>query len=90
MKKSTAISSIVAIVVFFALCALFSGTPENAGWLATLNPIDALNGISFTLSFGFGVPLILGIVLAALALVLPPVAVFLALRHLLRRYDNAL
>ena len=77
MKKSVVISIIVAIVTFFSICLLFSGTPENAGSLASLDPINAVNGLSFALSCATGMPTMAAILSAIALFVLAPVAVFL-------------
>ncbi|WP_426710762.1 hypothetical protein [Cetobacterium sp. SF1] len=46
------------------------------------NPIDIVSGISFTLSFGFGIPIWLGIIISILILILPS---YIALYIFLRR-----
>lgn len=88
MKKSIAISIIAAVVTFFALSLLFSGTPHNAGLLASLDPANAVIGLSFALSFAAGIPTIAAIVAAIAVFVLAPVAVFLIAQRFLRRYEG--
>lgn len=87
MKKRV-ISIIAGGVTFFSLCWLFSGTPDNAGLLASLDPVNAVNGLSFALSFGAGMPTIAAIVAAIAVFVLAPVAVFLIAHRFLSRYHR--
>lgn len=88
MKKSVVISIIAAFVTFFSLCLLFSGTPDNAGLLASLNPVNAIKGLSFALSFAAGIPATAAVIAAVAVFVLVPVAVFLISHRVLRRYDG--
>lgn len=86
MKKSAVISIMAAIVAFFSLCLLFSGAPGNAGLLASIDPVNAVKGLSFALSFAAGMPTIAAVLSAIAVFVLVPVAVFLIARRFLRRY----
>lgn len=88
VKQSVVISIVAAAMMFFALCLLFSGTPDNAGLIASLDPVNAVNGLSFALSFGAGVPIKAAVIAAIAVLTVVPFTVFLAVRHFLRRYDN--
>ena len=88
VQKSTLISIIAATMMFFSLCLLFSGAPDNAGLIESLNPINAVSGLSFALSFGAGVPTITAVIVAIAVLTVVPFTVFLVIRHFLRRYDN--
>lgn len=88
MKKRVIISIIAAAVTFFLLCLLFSGTPENVGLLASLDPVNAVKGFSFALSFAAGMPIITAVVVAIAVFVLVPLAVFLITHRFLRRYDG--
>lgn len=74
--------------MFLLLCSLFSGTPENAGLLASLNPVNALKGLSFALSFAAGMPIIAAVIVAIAVFVLVPVAAFLIAHRLLRRSNE--
>ncbi|WP_147455481.1 hypothetical protein [Solilutibacter pythonis] len=88
MKRSVAISLIASVVTFLALCLLFSGAPDNAGLLASINPANAVNGLAFALSFGAGIPSTIAIIISISVFVLVPVSVFWAAHRLLRRHDN--
>ena len=88
MKKSVVISTIASVVMFFSLCLLFSGAPDNAGLLASVDPIQAVAGLSFALSFALGMPSVVAGVGAVAVLALAPVAVFWIAHRFLRRYDN--
>ena len=88
MKKSAVISIIAAVVTFFSLCLLFSGAPDNAGLLASLGPVNAVNGLSFALSFAAGMPTIAAVITAIAVFVSVPVAVFFIAHRFLRRYDG--
>jgi len=88
VKKSVAISIIAAAATFFALCLLFSGAPDNAGLLASLSPVDAVDGLAFALSFAAGIPTTAAVVAAISVFVSAPVAVFLIAHRFLRRYDG--
>ncbi|RYZ71357.1 MAG: hypothetical protein EOP91_11095 [Lysobacteraceae bacterium] len=84
MKKSVVISIAAAVMTVFSLCLLFSGTPDNAGLLASLNPVNAVSGLSFALGFAVGLPSIAAVVTAIAVFVSIPVAVFLITNRLLR------
>ncbi|MDX1356241.1 MAG: hypothetical protein R3226_12470 [Halomonas venusta] len=88
MKQSVVISIVAAAMMFFALCLLFSGTPDNAGLIVSLDPLNAVNGLSFALSFGLGVPSKAAVIGAIAVLSVVPFTVFLVVRHFLRRYDS--
>ncbi|MBU1833018.1 hypothetical protein [uncultured Pseudomonas sp.] len=88
MKKSVVISIVAAAIMFFALCFLFSGTPDNAGLIASLDPLNAVNGLSFALSFGAGLPSKAAVIAAIVVFTVVPFTVFLVARHFLRRYDS--
>lgn len=88
MKKSVGISIIAAGVTFFSLCLLFSGKPDNAGLLASLDPVSAVSGLSFALSFAAGIPAMVAVVAAVIVFVLVPVAAFVTAHRIARRYDG--
>ncbi|KIQ97228.1 hypothetical protein [Lysobacter sp. A03] len=88
MKNSAMISFFVSALVFFSLCALFSGKPDDAGFLASLNPVEAVSGLSFALGFAAGLPPTAAVIAAVVLLVLVPTGVFLIARRFLRRYDG--
>ena len=88
MKKSIVISIVAAAVMFFALCWLFSGAPNNAGLVSSLNPVNAVKGLSFALSFGAGIPLKAAFLAAIAVFTMIPFIVFLAARYFFRHYDN--
>lgn len=88
MKKSVLISTITAVVAFIALCLLFSGAPDNAEFLASVSPADAVKGLSFALAFGAGMSSTASLLTSIAVLTLIPTAVFLFARRLLRRYDQ--
>lgn len=88
MKKSVVMSLMTAVGLFFALCWLLSGKPDNADLLASFNPIEAIMGLSFGLSFAAGLPTVIAIMISIAVLVLIPGAVFLVARRLLRRFDG--
>lgn len=85
MTRSTAIAFSAALAAFLALCVLFSGAPDDAGLLASLDPVGAVDGLAFALAFGAGMPEQIAIPVAIAALLLAPVAVFAGTRRLLRR-----
>lgn len=88
MKKSMGISIITAAVTFFSLCLLFSGKPANAGFLASLDPVSAVCGLSFALSFAAGIPEMAAVVAAVTVFVVTPVAAFVIAHRIFRRYDG--
>lgn len=88
MKRNTVISFVAALVTFLVLCALLSGAADDAGLLATLDPVSAVKGLAFALAFGAGVPAKIAMPIAIAALVLAPVAAFLGAHRFLRRDDN--
>ena len=88
MKKSVIISLIASALVFLSLCLLFSGKPENSGFLASLNPVEAVSGLSFALGFAAGLPPTAAVIAAVALLALVPTGVFLIARRFLRRYDG--
>ena len=88
MKNSVIISLIVSALVFFSLCLLFSGKPDDAGFLASLNPVEAVSGLSFALGFAAGLPPTAAVIAAVALLALVPTGVFLIARRFLRRYDG--
>lgn len=87
MKQSAALSMVVAVIMFFALCLVFSGAPDNAPLLAFFNPVEAVSGLSFALAFGAGIHIIAALVAAVAVFIAVPCTVFLVVRHFLRRYD---
>lgn len=89
MKRSVPISTIAAVVTFLALCLLFSGAPDNAGLLASISPVSAVQGLSFALAFGTGMPSTISILTSIAVLALVPAAVFLIARRVLLRYDQS-
>lgn len=88
MKTRIVVSMAAALTVFFALSMLFSGKPDNAGVLASIDPANAVMGLSFLLSFGAGVPTIVSITVAIAAFVLIPAAVFWLVQRLFQRYNK--
>ncbi|MEO6519028.1 MAG: hypothetical protein ABIO17_08570 [Pseudoxanthomonas sp.] len=88
MKKSLVISLITAVVAFFVLCFVFSGKPDNAGLLASLDPMEAVMGLSFALSFAAGLPTTAAVIVSIAVLASVPAAVFLIARRFLRRFDG--
>lgn len=82
MNKCGVISFGAAGVAFFLLCWLFSGAPDNASLFASLNPVNAVKGLTFTLSFAAGVPAVVALIAAIAVFVCVPVAVFLLVRRL--------
>ena len=88
MNKSAVISIVAAVVTLFTLSFLFSGTPDNVGLLASLDPVNAVINLAFTFSFAVGVPSVAATVVAITVFALVPGAVFLIARRLLRRCDG--
>ncbi len=82
------IASVAALVTFFVLCRLFSGTPDNAGLLASVDPVSAVKGLAFALAFGAGMPATVSMLAAIAALSIAPAAVFLVAHRLARRFDG--
>ena len=74
--------------MLFLLCVLFSGTPDNAGLFAALDPVSAVQGLAFTLAFAAGMPSTIALVVAIALFVLLPVAVFLITLRCIRPYDR--
>lgn len=88
MKQSTWISAAAAVTTFLALCLTFSGAPDNAGLVASVNPVSAVKGLSFALAFGAGMSDAAAVLTSIAVLSLAPVAVFFGARRFLRRYDH--
>lgn len=88
MKPSVVIASVAALLTFFALCLLLTGAPDNAGFLASVNPVSAVEDLAFALAFAAGMPATASILTALTTLALAPVVVFLVVRRLLRRHDG--
>ncbi|MBA6411742.1 hypothetical protein H2508_01275 [Parahaliea sp. F7430] len=88
MKKSVVISITGGLVMLFLLCVLFSGTANNTGLFDALNPVGAVQGLAFTLSFAAGMPSSIALVMAIAVFVLLPGAVFLVTLRALRRYER--
>lgn len=88
MNRSTVISFFAAVVTLFALSFLFSGTPDNVGLFASLDPVNAVINLAFTFSFAAGVPSVAATVVAIAVFAFVPGAVFLIARRLLRRCDG--
>lgn len=88
MKKSRVAAVIAAVVTFFALSLLFSGTADNAGLFASLDPVNAVISLSFALSFAAGIPTTAAIAAAIAVFVLAPAAVFFTVRRFVHRYDR--
>lgn len=84
--KKILISIIAALVAFLSFCFLFTGSPDNAGLYASIDPVNAVKGLSFALSFGAGMPATAAVISAVALFVLVPVTVFLVTHRLLRRY----
>lgn len=87
-KHAVILPAMAALATFLASCRLFSGAPDNAGWLAFLDPRGAVDGLVFALAFGAGMPAMVATVVAVAVLGLLPVAVFLIVRRLLRRHGG--
>lgn len=77
-----------AVAVLVPLLRLLSGAPDNVGLMATLNPVEAVKNLAFALSFGAGLPTPLALILATLLLAAIPVATFLLVRRIARRFDG--
>ncbi len=88
VTRSTAIAFAAALAAFLALCALFSGAPDDAGLLACLDPVSAVDGLAFALAFGSGMPEQIATPVAVATLALAPLAVFAGARRVLRRCDR--
>ena len=88
LKKSLVISVITAVVAFFVLCLVFSGKPDNAGLLDSLDPIEAVMGLSFALAFAAGLPPAASVIASIAVLASVPAAVFLIARRFLSRFDG--
>ena len=85
LKLKTAIPLAAALAAFLALCALFSGVPDDAGFLASLSPAGAADGLAFALAYAVGIPETLAMACSVAVLVLVPVGVFVLVRRLLHR-----
>lgn len=68
VKKNSALSLIVSLIIFFALTYSFFGAPVNASVLERLNPFSSFMGVAFVYGWGFGVSNPLAYFFAALTL----------------------
>lgn len=83
MKIHKSISGLLALFTFLAFCYFFSGSGGEFSFF-NLNPIEALNNLVFTFSFGFGVPVWLSYILSTLLLVGIPILIYRIACHFLK------
>lgn len=86
--KSAWVGATAAVAVLVPLLRLLSGAPDNVGLMATLDPVVAARNLAFVLGFGAGSPTPLAIIAAVLILVAIPVATFLLVRRIARRFEG--
>jgi hypothetical protein len=86
--KSVWIGAAAAVAVLVPLLRFLSGAPDNAGLMTTLNPVEAVKNVAFALGFGAGLPTPLALIVATVILVAVPVATFLLVRRIARRFDG--
>ncbi|SJZ69338.1 hypothetical protein SAMN02745174_01283 [Cetobacterium ceti] len=77
--------SILLIIVPFILNILFLGKILNLSDGIISNPVDIVTGIAFSLSFGMGVPAILGLIIGIFIVILPS---YIVLYIYLKRKKN--
>ncbi|MCJ8342217.1 MAG: hypothetical protein MJH09_05130 [Cetobacterium sp.] len=77
--------SILLIIVPFILNILFLGKILNLSDGIMSNPVDIVTGIAFFLSFGMGVPAILGLIIGIFIVILPS---YIVLYIYLKRKKN--
>lgn len=80
MRKPTVLPTLAAVVMLFLVCRLFAGAPDNAGVLASMDPLSAVKGLGFTLAFAAGMPAPVAVGVALALFVMLPVAVFVLVR----------
>ena len=81
------ISGLIAFLSFLSFSYFFSGGGGDFG-LSELNPIEALAGIVFALSFGLGVPIWLSFILSILILLSIPVLIYRLVLGLFKRLNR--
>lgn len=77
--------SILLIIVPFILNILFLGKILNLSDGVISNPVDIVTGIAFSLSFGMGIPAILGLIIGIFIVILPS---YIVLYIYLKRKKN--
>ena len=85
MKKL--ISGAIALIPFLFFSYFFSGDGESFR-LSALKPIEAFQGIAFTLAFGFGVPIYLSYILSILILLGIPILIYQLILSLVNRLSK--
>jgi hypothetical protein len=86
--KNSALGAIFAVAMLVLLLHFLSGAPDNASFLESMNPIEAVKNLAFAFGFGAGFPTPLAVITAAGVLTLIPVATFLVVRGIARRFDR--
>ncbi|OTG66073.1 hypothetical protein B9T28_07740 [Acinetobacter silvestris] len=83
MKLYQFISGLFAFFIFLSFCYFFSGSGGEFSFF-DLNPIEALNNLVFTFSFGFGVPVWVSYILSTLIILGIPILIYWLVCHLLK------
>lgn len=86
--KSVWLGVISAAAIFVLLLKFLSGAPDNASFIESVNPVEAIERLAFVLGFGAGLPTTLALITAACLVILVPVATFFLVRRLMRRFDS--
>jgi hypothetical protein len=86
--KSSVLGAIFAVAMLVLLLPFLSGAPDNASFIESINPVEAVKHLAFAFGFGAGLPTPLAVITAVGVLILIPVATFLVVRSIARRFDS--
>jgi hypothetical protein len=86
--KSLWFGVISAVAVLVMLLKFLSGAPNNASFLESLSPVEAVKNLAFALGFGAGLPTTVALIVAVCVVALIPVATFLLVRRFTRHLDK--
>jgi hypothetical protein len=86
--KSSILGAIFAVAMLVLLLQFLSGAPDNASFIESINPVEAVEHLAVAFGFGAGLPTTLAVITAAGVLILMPVATFLVVRSIARRFDR--
>jgi hypothetical protein len=86
--KSTYLGAISAVAMLALLLKVLSNAPDDAGFIESINPVEAVEILAFVFGWGAGLPTTLAVIAAAGFLIMIPLAVFFVVRRITRRFDN--
>lgn len=86
--KSLLVGATAAVAMLFLLLQFLSNVPDSASLIESINPVVAVKTLAFVFGFGAGLPTTLAVITAVGVLILIPIATFLVVRRITRRFDS--